>query len=118
MNDIQMKTLGVLVSGGYVPIDRFRSEELAAIDDLVSLGYALVNPAEPVREAYATDAGRKALAIEKEVRCQRAEQNADEERRNVSERQAANKSNWFNLASAVIGAAVGSVATWLLERLF
>ena len=78
MNDVQMKTLGVLVKDGYVPIDRFCSEELAAVDDLVSLGYALVNPTEPVREAYATEAGRQALTIEKEMRRQRTEQKAED----------------------------------------
>ena len=116
MNDTQLKVLEILVNGGYVPIDRFSTEELAALDDLVNLGYALVNPTEPVQETYATETGCRALVMEKEVHRQRAEQKADEERRNVSERQAANKTNWFNLASAVIGAAVGSVITWLLER--
>lgn len=118
MNDTQLKVLEILVNGGYVPIDRFSTEELAALDDLVNLGYALVNPTEPVQEAYATETGCRALVMEKEVHRQRAEQKADQERDNISNRRAANRDGWSNVVSAVIGAVVGAVVMWVLERFF
>ena len=86
--------------------------------DLVNLGYALVNPTEPVQEAYATETGCRALVMEKEVHRQRAEQKADQERDNISNRRAANRDGWSNVVSAVIGAVVGAVAMWVLERFF